>query len=98
MTYRRDHNHGAAAASPIKVIKTQIVDAEFDETSVESGNFRCGLSSDIDTGGDSDVFNSDCEFVSQFSAQADAVVDTDQFESTLTDFEWEADKDRQTGR
>ena len=55
------------------------------------------MSNEIDTGGDYDVFNSDCEMLSQFSAQDDSVVDTDQFESTLTDFECEADKvkDRQ---
>ena len=55
------------------------------------------MSNEIDTDGDYDVFNSDCEMLSQFSAQDDSVVDTDQFESTLTDFECEADKvkDRQ---
>ena len=60
-----------------------------------------GLSNEIDTDGDSDVFNSDGNILPQFSAQDDAIVDADQFEPTLTDYvyeyenESEADKDRQ---
>ena len=71
MTYRRDPG---SATYPTKLTKTS------DETSVESGSFHSGLSNEIVTDCDSDMFDSDGDILTQISAQAD---------------ESEANKDRQ---
>ena len=44
---------------PSKMRKTQMTDAEFDETSFESMSFYSVLSNEIDTDGDIDVFDYD---------------------------------------
>ena len=60
-------------------------------------SFHSGLSNDISTDGDSDVFDSDGDTLPQFSAQDDAEVDAYQyhFEPTLIVYvEFEAENDR----
>ena len=46
---------------PSKIIKPQMTDAEFDETSFESMSFYSVLSNEIYTDGDSDVFEYDAD-------------------------------------
>ena len=64
--HRMDHSRGATRPYPIKIGKntTEIADAESDETTVES---------EIDTDGDSDVFESGGVSLPQCSAEAHAV-------------------------
>jgi len=52
-----------AAALPLHIpstlIETQMADAESEEASIESGSFHSGLSNEIDTDGDSALFDLD---------------------------------------
>ena len=73
-----------------------------DQTSIESVSFHSSLSNEIDTDGDSNMFDSDGDILPQFCAQPqdDAVVEAYyKFESTLTDSETESElKPTTTGK